>query len=255
MRLPRQVERDGRYMIFKKLLFPDKCPVCGAVRPQWFSDGETITGAAVLCSGCKDRIKCAKEPLCKKCGRGLDDETREYCGDCMQYEHSFTEGRSIYEYDGDMKALMYRFKYSNRRDLAEFFVSGMSGECRDWLLSKKIDAVVPIPLHPDKQRKRGYNQSLVFGKALADAFGLKLEKDLLLRDRYTSPQKGLSRTDRINNLKNAFILKQSGVKSDKMNILLVDDIYTTGATMDAAASVMAGAANIYFLCICNGSDR
>jgi len=236
----------------KKVIFPDKCPVCGSIKPQWFSDRMSDDRGNILCSQCKDAIKPITEPLCKKCGRSLEDEAEEYCGDCLKFEHVFAEGRSLYEYDGEMKALMYRFKYSNRRDLAEFFVGNMGEESRKWLLSKSIDAVVPIPLHPDKLKKRGYNQSYVFAKELADVFGLKMESGFLVRDRYTDPQKGLSRQERINNLKNAFILGQSGVKSNKMNILLVDDIYTTGATVDAAASVLEDAANVYFLCICNG---
>ncbi|MCR4945771.1 MAG: double zinc ribbon domain-containing protein [Lachnospiraceae bacterium] len=236
----------------KKIIFPDKCPICGTVRPQWFSELSGEEGTGALCPGCRGRIKHVKEPLCKKCGRSLTSDEREYCSDCEKYEHNFAEGRSIYEYDGDMKSLVYRFKYSNRRDFAELFVAEMGRDCRNWLESKEIDMVVPIPLHPDKQRKRGYNQSEVFGAALAGDMGLAFEKDLLLRNRYTSPQKGLSRPERINNLKNAFILKQSGVKSSKMNILLVDDIYTTGATVDAAAAVLRDVANVYFLCICNG---
>jgi len=148
---------------------------------------------------------------------------------------------------------MYRFKYSNRRDLAEFFVSYMSPESRRWLEDKKIDMIVPIPLHPAKLKKRGYNQSLLFGKALSAAFGLKLDTSLLTRGKHTRPQKGLSRQERINNLKNAFILRQSGVKSKRKNILLVDDIYTTGATIDAAASALSDVGDVYFMCICSGA--
>ena len=237
----------------KKIVFPDKCPVCGAVKPQWFSKGRDEDSGNILCFQCKDLIKPIREPLCKKCGRGLHDETSEFCPDCGKYEHEFIEGRSLYEYDGEMKSLIYRFKYSNRRDLADFFVADMDAGAESWLESKKIDTIVPIPLHPDKQKKRGYNQALVFAKALSDRFGIGFEDDMLFRERYTAPQKGLSRQERINNLKKAFILRQSGVKSNMTNIMLVDDIYTTGATMDAAAAAFEGTANVYFMCICSGT--
>ena len=238
----------------KKIIFPDKCPVCGRIKPQWFTGDESADGGKRVCADCKPLIKYVTEPLCKKCGRKLSDETLEYCADCRDYEHYFTEGRVIFEYDGEMKRIVYRFKYSNRRDLADYFAGSLSAGCERWLSDKKIDVVIPIPLHPDKEKKRGYNQAKVFAEALSKRYGLKMYGDLLLRGRHTSPQKGLSRAERINNLKNAFILGQSGVKLNGLNLLLVDDIYTTGATMDAAASVLKdeGVRDIYFLCICSG---
>lgn len=147
---------------------------------------------------------------------------------------------------------MYRFKYSNKREYALFYAAEAAKLYGDWVKRNKIEVIVPIPMYPGKKRRRGYNQAEVFAKALGKELGIKVDRGLVKRVRDTTPQKELNDKERRCNLKNAFQFVPNIVKYKE--ILLVDDIYTTGSTMDAVAEVLllAGVKNIYFICISIG---
>ena len=117
-----------------------------------------------------------------------------------------------------------------------------------WIRQKNVQLIVPVPLHKNRQKKRGYNQAELFARALGTRLNIPVCTNLLVRERNTVPQKELNDTERKNNLKNAFKITQNIVQLSC--ILLVDDIYTTGSTMDAIATVLkrAGYRDIYFIC-------
>lgn len=151
--------------------------------------------------------------------------------------------------------MLYRYKYGNRRDYTEFFAKEAARLYAGWIRQKAIEMIVPIPLSARKMRKRGYNQAEIFAKRLAELVGLPCRGKLLARTRDTAPQKQLSAQERKNNLKNAFKIRENIVNLKR--VLLVDDIYTTGSTIDAASLVLkqAGVKEVYFLCISIGQGQ
>ena len=147
---------------------------------------------------------------------------------------------------------MYRFKYQNKREYADFYAAEAMQLYGKWLHERQVEVIVPIPMYTAKKRLRGYNQAEVFAEALGRESGIPVKKNLAERTRNTVPQKKLNDIDRKKNLKGAFKISQDIVKYKK--VLLVDDIYTTGSTMDAVAGELrtAGIDKIYFLCISIG---
>ena len=230
------------------LLFPRRCPLCDDVLPVF----EISQESACVCPECKKKLKIVKEPVCKKCGKPLERERAEYCLDCVKKRHVFVQGKAVFEYCGDLQQSLYRFKYANRREYADFYAAEAAKRYEKWIKQHNIQVIVPIPLYKKKQKKRGYNQAEVFAKALGEKIGIPVCTDLLTREKNTIPQKELNETERKNNLKNAFKITKNIVQLSY--ILLVDDIYTTGSTIDAAATVLreAGCKYIYFICVSIG---
>lgn len=176
----------------------------------------------------------------------------EYCPDCGRKKHLYARGRAAFEYDSVMRESIGRFKYKNRREYGDFYVQELLHSCGEAVRSWDVDLIVPIPLHKSRKRKRGFNQAELIAKKLGLELGIPISSDTLLRTKNTSPQKELNDQDRKSNLKNAFQVVKNDIKSKK--ILLIDDIYTTGSTLDAAASALLhhGAEKVYFLSISIG---
>ncbi len=205
-----------------------------------------------ICDSCVKRLHPVEEPLCKKCGKPLDREEAEYCEDCGKGKHLFARGRAAFVYDALMRESISRFKYRNRREYGDFYVKEILERCGDALRAWEADALIPIPLHRGRRRKRGFNQAELLARGLSRELGIPVNTRLLVRVKKTRPQKELSRQERSSNLKNAFQAAQNDVRLKK--VILVDDIYTTGSTIDAAAKVLLqqGVEKVYFLSICIG---
>ena len=227
-----------------RLLYPDRCPVCNRVLYD-----------TRICPGCARKIKYVVQPYCFTCGKPLTDNRQEYCTDCRKKRHEYLQGKAVFCYQGAMPKILYRYKYGNRRDYTEFFAVEAVKLYGDWVKQCKIQEIIPIPLARKKKRLRGYNQAEVFARRLSELLVIPLNARILIRTRDTVPQKQLSARERKNNLKNAFKIDQNVVKSKR--VLLVDDIYTTGSTIDAAALALkqAGVREVYFLCISIGQGQ
>ena len=234
----------------QKLLFPASCPICGEVQEQLITDD----GVAEICPDCEKKVKRVTAPFCLKCGKPLEEDRvrREYCADCLKRTHVYAQGRAVFVYQGAVIGSMHRLKYSNRRDYAAIYAREAYRMHADWIRRMAPDALIPVPLHPKRRRQRGYNQAELIARELSKRTGIPVEKDFLIRTANTKPQRQLNPKERKNNLKNAFQMSKKRVKLEK--ILLVDDIYTTGSTVDAAAEVLmrAGIRKVYVLCICIG---
>ena len=231
----------GKEVLFG-IFFPRRCPLCDSV----------IAYGNDLCPICVKKVPYIKEPACKKCGKQLENERQEYCSDCKRKRHHYVQGKAVFSYKKEMKLSMYRFKYSNRREYAQFYAKEATRRYGDCLIRRGIEIIIPVPMYAGKRRVRGYNQAEVFAKSLGKETGIPVETGLVLRVKNTTPQKELNDKQRKDNLKGAFQVKANIVKYSK--ILLVDDIYTTGTTIDAIAEVLekAGVAEIYFMSICIG---
>lgn len=233
-----------------KILYPGSCPVCSEVQEQMLTDD----GVARICPNCEKKLKRVTPPFCLRCGKPLEADRvrREYCADCARQTHAYVQGRAVFVYQGAIIGSMHRLKYANRRDYAAIFAREAYETYGSWIRRIDPEALIPIPLHKKRRRERGYNQAELIARELSDLTGIPVEKKLLLRNANTRPQKALSAKERKNNLKNAFQMSKKIVKLEK--VLLIDDIYTTGSTVDAAARALmsAGVKKVYVLCICIG---
>ena len=229
------------------ILFPRRCMCCGKVLSfETYKRG--------VCDNCKKELVLVKDPRCSICGKPIRFHFDAYCKDCGKRKHYFIQGRGVFVYTGSMKLAMYGFKYSNSRYIASTCARFAWKKYGDWIRYISPDAIIPVPMFKKKKRQRGYNQAEVFGEALSKESGVPIIKDYVFRCVNTIPQKGLDLTKRQENLKNAFKIKRNDVKLNC--VLIVDDIYTTGTTIDAIGKVLQsqGVTHVYFLTICIGSD-
>ena len=229
--------------ILTDMIYPRRCPVCDrAVRPF----------GSLVCGACKDEFEYIKEPYCMKCGKALGEEEAEYCSDCRRHRHLFDRGRALYSY-GSTSDSVYRFKYRGRQEYAAYYAECIAEQLGEWIRRCRSDALIPVPIHESKRRSRGYNQAEVLAKELGGRMDIPVETDLIKRARKTVPMKDLSLSERQNNLKRAFKICRNDVKLS--TIIIIDDIYTTGSTIDAMSYELrrAGVERIYFVTLAIGN--
>ena len=231
-------------LTLKDLLFPRRCPVCD--RPVPVLEKE-------ICPECRNKLIYIREPYCMLCGKPLQsqrDPEAEYCFDCQRRRHFFDRGICLYRYDS-IRRCIYRFKYAGRQEYAEFLGREMAEKLGSVMLSWKPEALVPVPLHPSRLRRRGYNQALLLARELEKHLHIPVYADWLIREKNTKPLKLLD--GRENNLKKAFNIVQNEVKLK--TIIIIDDIYTTGSTVDEIALLCRknGVEKIYFAALSVGS--
>lgn len=212
-----------------------------------------------ICSSCIGRLTRVMSPVCKRCGKPIGDTRQELCRDCRQRKQTyFIQGFSVWEYDDMMKKSIAHFKYDGRREYADFYISEMIFSYGEKLKSLHFDMVIPVPLHKEKLRFRGFNQAEVLAAGLSKALQIPLETKLLYRIKNTKPQKGLNDKERDENIRHAFCVASDRLRFQKkcLRVLLVDDIYTTGTTINQCARelVCAGVNEIYFISMCTGKD-
>ncbi|MGB9679527.1 MAG: ComF family protein [Thermoanaerobacteraceae bacterium] len=228
-------------MIFLDLLFPPKttCIICG----------ENIK-SGYLCENCEHKLEFIHGNICNICGKPI--ENKGICSDCNSYGHIFKKNRSVFEYKGVIKDLIARFKYFKERDLADFFAQYIKEviEEENW----PIDLIIPVPLHKAKLDERGYNQSELLAREISYKLDILMSK-ALRRIRNTPTQTDLHREERIKNVKGAFNVTYKNAVENK-KILLIDDVITTGATLDECARVLKeyGAEDIYVATIARGKN-
>ena len=226
------------------VLYPRICPVCRDV--LWEKEVK-------VCTRCKDKLHYIREPLCKRCGKGLLEDEREYCRDCETTKHEFISGRGVFKYKNEIKESVYHFKYKNKREFADFYTDEMVRELGDWVRFIGPDALIPIPLHPRKERLRGFNQAGLLAKGLGDRLDIPVIEDFIVRSVNTPPQKEQTVEGRKKNMKKAFNIGKNIVKLDIA--MVIDDIYTTGATADAVSRLLkdTGVKEVYCLSLCIGN--
>jgi ComF family protein len=223
------------------LVFPRRCALC---------DEPVDRPGEGVCRGCAERIVYIRAPFCMKCGKQLQEEG-ERCHDCQTKTHFYVQGISLYDY-GSMADSIFRFKYLGRQEYAIFYGRELQQSYGAWLQGIRPDALVPVPIHPSRRRERGYNQAELIAKALSAQSGIPVDLRLISRTKKTLPQKNLTRAERQNNLKRAFKINRNDVKLNV--IVIIDDIYTTGSTIDAMAEVLlqAGVGKIYCMTLAAG---
>lgn len=235
-----------RYIL--DLIYPARCPVCGQI---------VVPRGNRICEPCRKKLQYITEPRCKKCSKPIESEEKEYCSDCERKDYHFTKGYAVWVYDEVMKGSIAEFKYHNKREYALFYVEELLHIYGNAILKFAPDVIVPIPIHNSKYRQRGYNQAEIIASMIGKELDIPVISNLLLRNRKTMPQKQLSDKERLRNLKKAFefnkpVADRYGKVINKL--LIVDDIYTTGSTIEACANVLKsnGVNDICFITLCIG---
>lgn len=225
-----------------ELLYPKTCCFCGKVSEK------------VVCDICAKKILYISEPRCKRCGKPVRYEEQEYCYDCTHGKYFFEQGRSVWLHKEPVNYSIYQFKYHNKRIYAKFYASELFRLYGGMISKWGIDLIIPVPLHWKRRRGRGYNQAEIIAKYLGEYTGIPVESHVLIRKYYTNPQKKLGNKERRENLRGAFALKRKWEKPKK--ILLVDDIYTTGSTINEISRVLCENCGnkVWFLTISIGQD-
>jgi ComF family protein len=201
------------------LLFPVACILC---RAQVF---ERRWGAA--CPDCWARLQPVEPPFCSQCGEpSAAIEGR--CGACRRGDHAFDFARSAFLFTEALREIIHHLKYADRVSLAK----PLGDNLKEYLQTEKFtgDLIIPVPLHPRRERRRGYNQA----ELIAARLGLPMARGLVRRRKDTPSQTGLSRSERRSNLAGAFHTTErlSGT------VIVVDDVYTTGSTMNEIARTL-----------------
>ena len=172
-------------------LYPSACPVCGEIILPRRKD---------VCAGCEEKLHTVHEPLCMKCGARLQYWEEEYCLECKKIVHTFERNFAVWEYDTYMKASISRFKFQSKTEYTFFYVRHMVALYKSILQALRIDVIIPVPIHKQRRRERGFNQAELLAKELGKQLGLPVCTDYLLRVKKTKPQKELNAKERKKNL-------------------------------------------------------
>lgn len=230
-------------------IYPRRCPVCGDI---------VLPRGAKICPTCKEKLIYINEPRCKKCSKAILNEEQEYCFDCTKKQFSYVKGFSLFEYDKGMQHSMSEFKFHSKKEYADFYIEELITRYGTWIQSIQPCALIPVPIHVEKRRQRGYNQAELLAQGLGKALDIKVLNDVLIREKNTTPQKLLDDKERVKNLKHAFAIsnKYKSMKEEfsLQRVLLIDDIYTTGTTIDVCTKALQGEGirEVYFMTVCIG---
>lgn len=216
---------------FLDLLYPPRCAGCGRL-------------GALFCEACQAQVIPVTPPVCMRCGR--PDVAGGLCSACRSTPSALDGVLSSAVFAPPLRTVIHQFKYRNERALAAPLATRLITAWRDAGLS--ADLIVPVPLHASRASERGYNQSALLAHGLGSAVGVVVAEDLLVRERATLPQTHLNRRERSQNVSGAFACRRN---LPGMRIVLVDDVCTTGATLEACAKALrtAGAAHVQGLTV------
>lgn len=258
------------------MVFPSQCRICGR---------ELEAGWTSICRNCWSSVEPWTGPQCARCGlpfasgRGFEADVREpapretavLCSVCRREEHDFDLGRSYGLYQGPLRAAILELKF-HRQERLGFRLGKLLASMWDAVEASIADdqlgppVIVPLPLHPARQRERGYNQSRLLAQGLADAMSrrgspasavkVRLEDRCVQRRRSTAPQSGLSLSARQRNVRGAFVASSPGRLGGR-RVILVDDVMTTGATASACAAALkhAGARQVVVLTLARATPQ
>ncbi len=232
------------------ILYPRVCPVCDNILRK--SD-------EMCCKKCRFVFEEVKEPRCKKCSKPLDDINQEFCLDCSRKKFDFTSGYALWVYENECKKSMLRFKYQHRREYVDYYVESLYKKYSKKIKQLGIQAFIPVPIHIEKEMSRGYNQARLIANGLGKRCDIPVYSDILYKKKRTISQKELSKKLRNTNLYDAFDINMESfdkkIKSKSIKkLMLIDDIYTTGNTIQSCAKKLkeCDIKDIYFMCICIG---
>jgi competence protein ComFC len=220
------------------LLYPPLCTICG----------RSVRVGEYLCDQCETKAVRIVAPFCEKCSEPFEGAITGVftCANCAHRKIYFDAAVAAYRGRGIVREIIHEFKYGRRIHLRHLVARWLFAALEDErLCGRRFDVIIPVPLHPTRQRERGFNQAGLLAELLGSQTSISV-KPLLERTRYTTTQTALDRSERMENLHNAFRLrKNADVRG--LRVLLVDDVLTTGSTLNECARVLkrAGAFSIH----------
>jgi ComF family protein len=240
--MPAPAAAAARFAVARMLDFalPPRCPGCGAI----------VADAHRFCLGCWQALTFLGDPCCRRCGLPFEYEGEGECGRCLAEPPPFDRLRAAVAYGEVSRQVALRLKYNGRPGLA-FTLAHFMLRHLDCAAGREEPLLVPVPLHRWRIWKRGYNQAALIASALARGAGVPVGLDLIRRTRATPPLRGLGRRERALAVRGAFKVPAGARPAlAGRRVVLVDDVYTSGATASACAKALkrAGAASVEILC-------
>jgi len=228
-------------------LYPEVCQLCGEQRAT-AKDG-------YVCERCRSHVRFIKPPFCERCGLPFQGDltTSFECANCREMELHFSAARSAVVAHGPVLEAIHRYKYRRALWFEPFLANLLLQKAVPALCRQPWDMIVPVPLHPLKQREREFNQAERLAVHLGAATEIRVNKKLLRRVIFTNTQTRLTRPQRAANLRGAFAMRK-GTRLDGDRVILVDDVFTTGATTSACAQALlaAGAGEVCVWTVARG---
>lgn len=213
---------------FKQMFLPQACQLCL----------DSTGGELGICVDCRQQLPWLPATLCPCCA--LTSSGNELCGHCLRSAPAFEATLALFRYEYPLDAMLQRYKYSHALNMAHTF----AGMLLQSLSGRDLpDLLIPMPLHPQRLRERGFNQALEIGRIVADELGIELDARSCMRSRLSPPQVSLPLKQRVKNVRGSF---RCGARLDGLNVALVDDVMTTGASLNELAKTVkaAGAAHV-----------
>ena len=232
----RWLKTGGSFVL--DLVLPPRCPACRTIVAR---DGS-------FCIECWPTLRFLTAPWCAACGLPFDHDmgNAARCGPCLDKPPRFTTARAALAYEGAARPVLLGFKHGDRQHLARLMAPQLARIGAEWLGGEAL--LVPVPLHRWRLWSRGFNQAALLAHALAKRTATPLAVDALQRVRPTTISRGMGRRARAANVRNAFRVARPAVVKDR-RIVLIDDVMTTGATVNACSRVLlrSGAASVHVL--------
>jgi ComF family protein len=245
-------------------VFPPTCFLCGTShrfdslnKNQTLCAVEQLT-ASYFCASCRKEIYTIDSPLCVQCGLPFISRRGEdhLCGDCIEHKKYFQMARASGVYDGTLMEGIHLLKYGKKTRLARPLGALLRETFFRFWDKQSIDLLIPVPLHIQRLRERGFNQTLLLFARWAEAENISYDPLVLKRPQKTAPQTNLGKKDRKKNVRGAFELRSAELIKRK-KIVLVDDVYTTGSTVNECARVLmkGGAAVVDVLTLARAVEK
>jgi ComF family protein len=226
-----------RFELMVDWLYPPRCRACsGSIQGRDYE---------YFCSTCWPQIQLVAHPFCTTCGRPFPDSSGDdhACGVCLARNPHFARAHSWACYPREeatehpLRQVIQKFKYGRKVALGKPLGRLMARGCEEFLATCKAEAIIPVPLHPRRLRWRGFNQSVLLAQQLSRGYAIPVDPFLLRRVKETVPQTQLEEQERRRNVRGAFALAPGG-SVHKRNVLLVDDVYTSGATVNECSRTL-----------------
>ena len=245
----RAARRGARFL--EGLLYPPDIYCRGCGRPV------DPGGLYSLCEDCIRAIRWANGPVCRCCGKALEDwYPDDVCAECKERIHRFSGGVTCFVYQEPVRSIIKKLKYGGSGYIARVLGEVLADSVR--FRGMDMDLIIPVPMYFKKVRMRGYNQAELIARFAAETLDIPWDGEILQRVRPTAPMSRLKEKERRRNLEGAFAVPQyAREKLQGLRVLLVDDIYTTGTTMDCCAGVLleAGASEVKAASIAAGLNQ
>lgn len=231
----------NKWSKFNQLLFGQRCLLCATSHREPFG----------LCQACDRELPRLSAAHCPQCAlpspHSGDPAIAQLCGHCLQSPPAFDRARALFSYEHPVDAMLQRYKYQHKLHMAEHFAGRIAQALTAPAhpMPALPDLMIPMPLHPKRLSERGYNQSLEIARQLHKTLAVPLDATSCTRTRLTPPQASLPLKARVKNMKDAFACNR---RLDGLRIALIDDVMTTGASLNALAKTIKVAGAVHVEC-------